>query len=156
MLKFKLEFIVLNQLMAVAARGIKRESFSERRYHLPSSPTDGKHLDTKLNSRTAKYGTESSQGSEKVGSIDELVVPSPVLSKTNESPNGLNAHPPNGYAQNGRMNVRARVKKHSISGKGEEDEEEDEEEEISVHMWERRGNLVMEIPWFREDGRDML
>ena len=32
-LKFKLEFVVLNQLMAVAARGLKRESFAERRYH---------------------------------------------------------------------------------------------------------------------------
>ena len=32
-LKFKLEFVVLNQLMAVAARGLQRESFEERRYH---------------------------------------------------------------------------------------------------------------------------
>ncbi len=32
-LKLKLEFVVLNQLMAVAARGLQRESFEERRYH---------------------------------------------------------------------------------------------------------------------------
>lgn len=36
-LKFKLEFAVLNQLMAVAARGLQRESFEERRYHHPSA-----------------------------------------------------------------------------------------------------------------------
>ena len=33
MLKFRLEFIVLNQLMAVAARGIRRETMAEQRYH---------------------------------------------------------------------------------------------------------------------------
>ncbi|KAL8675450.1 MAG: hypothetical protein Q9168_000151 [Polycauliona sp. 1 TL-2023] len=32
-LKFRLEFVVLNQLMAVAARGIRRETFGEKRYH---------------------------------------------------------------------------------------------------------------------------
>ena len=31
--KFKLEFVVLNQLMAVAARGVQRSNFEERRYH---------------------------------------------------------------------------------------------------------------------------
>lgn len=36
-LKFKLEFVVLNQLMAVAARGLQRESFEERRYHHSSA-----------------------------------------------------------------------------------------------------------------------
>ena len=151
MLKFKLEFVVLNQLMAVAARGIKRESFSERRYHLPSLPANGKHPNTKLNSGTARYGFESSQGLEKVDSVDELVVPSPVLSRVNKLPSGLNAHSPHGDDQNVEMNERARVKKHGIGGKGEEDEEE----EISVNMWERRGNLIMQIPWFRKDGKDV-
>lgn len=32
-LKLKLEFLVLNQLMAVAARGIKKQSWEETRYH---------------------------------------------------------------------------------------------------------------------------
>ena len=36
-LKLKLEFVVLNQLMAVAARGLQRESFEERRYHHASA-----------------------------------------------------------------------------------------------------------------------
>lgn len=31
--KMKIEFVVLNQLMAVAARGVQRENFAERRYH---------------------------------------------------------------------------------------------------------------------------
>lgn len=33
MLKLRLEFAVLNQLMAVAARGLRRETFGEKRYH---------------------------------------------------------------------------------------------------------------------------
>ena len=33
MLKFRLEFVVLNQLMAVAARGIRHETVVEKRYH---------------------------------------------------------------------------------------------------------------------------
>lgn len=36
-LKLRLEFIVLNQLMAVAARGVNRETFEEKRYHHKSA-----------------------------------------------------------------------------------------------------------------------
>lgn len=39
-LKFKLEFVVLNQLMAVAAKGIRKDSFAERRYNYPDRETD--------------------------------------------------------------------------------------------------------------------
>lgn len=36
-LKLRLEFLVLNQLMAVAARGWRRETFGEKRYHNPQA-----------------------------------------------------------------------------------------------------------------------
>lgn len=39
-LKFKLEFVVLNQLMAVAAKGIRKDSFAERRYNYPEPESD--------------------------------------------------------------------------------------------------------------------
>ena len=39
-LKFKLEFVVLNQLMAVAAKGLRKESFAERRYNYPDPESD--------------------------------------------------------------------------------------------------------------------
>ena len=39
-LKFKLEFVVLNQLMAVAARGIQKNSWEERRYNHATDPND--------------------------------------------------------------------------------------------------------------------
>ena len=42
MLKFRLEFVVLNQLMTVAARGIRRETMAEKRYHrTPVEDTSG-------------------------------------------------------------------------------------------------------------------
>ncbi|KAL2042961.1 hypothetical protein N7G274_004019 [Stereocaulon virgatum] len=46
MLKFKLEFVVLNQLMAVAAKGKRKETFEERRYHHSSeaNPTSSAKL----------------------------------------------------------------------------------------------------------------
>ncbi|KAI4202645.1 MAG: hypothetical protein LQ350_002438 [Teloschistes chrysophthalmus] len=37
-LKFRLELVVLNQLVAVAARGLRRETFEEKRYHGPDPP----------------------------------------------------------------------------------------------------------------------
>ena len=39
-LKFKLEFVVLNQLMAVAARGIQKNSWEERRYNHATDPNN--------------------------------------------------------------------------------------------------------------------
>ena len=40
-LKLRLEFFILNQLMAVAARGLHRETFEEKRYHyLPTHDED--------------------------------------------------------------------------------------------------------------------
>lgn len=36
--RFRLEFVVLNQLISVAARGLKRETFEEKRYHHTFQP----------------------------------------------------------------------------------------------------------------------
>lgn len=48
--------------------------------------------------------------------------------------------------------MNAKVKKHGAGNRhGEEEDDDDEDEEIGVHMWERRGKLVMEVPWFKTD-----
>ncbi|KAL8955051.1 MAG: hypothetical protein Q9183_006813 [Haloplaca sp. 2 TL-2023] len=84
-IKFRLEFVVLNQLMAVAARGVRRETFGEKRYHLNTSvdssqwdqhlhgmePTDGPQGEDKQSSRQ-----RSSQPSK--GSTD-ITVPAQAL-----------------------------------------------------------------------------
>ena len=84
-LKLKLEFVVLNQLMAVAARGLQRENFEERRYH-HSSAADA--FSAECNQWGEKEASnalrappkEDQEPLESMASI-QLTMPSPVLSK---------------------------------------------------------------------------
>ena len=90
-LKLKLEFVVLNQLMAVAARGLKRETFEERRYHHPSMSSnvsaerrqwdDKSPIIPRKQSRTqcanGKFGSTGST---------QITMPSPVLTRSNHIP----------------------------------------------------------------------
>ena len=144
-LKLKLEFVVLNQLMAVAARGLKKESFAERRYHQDpdTSSSEKRSATTAVSSKTSRWGLESDPEPLEPGSVDELVVPSPTLSRAKDAPNER--------PEGGKWPKKAKVKKRGIK-RARDGVEEDEDEEIGVHMWERRGNLVMEIPWFKVDG----
>ena len=93
-LKFRLEFVVLNQLMAVAARGLQRETFEERRYHHSSvhdafsaecrqwdeNRTSGarkEHHDIEYDSTPKSLTIDSAQ----------LSVPEPVLSRGSQPRN---------------------------------------------------------------------
>ena len=150
-LKLKLEFLVLNQLMAVAARGIQKESFAERRYHRAS--TSGNKGETGASSKTSRWGMDSVREAPDAEATGEIVVPSPTLlshaqGKSNGSDSQTQHHR---TGDRGKWPMRAKVKKHGAKGAGD-DPEEDEEEEIGVHMWEKRGKLVMEVPWFRTKG----
>ena len=150
-LKLKLEFLVLNQLMAVAARGIQKESFAERRYHRAS--TSGVKGDTAVSSKTSRWGIDSLQEPPEAESTKEIVVPPPTsLSKAQEKSNGSDSQThQRRNVDGGKWPMKAKIKKHGAKGAGD-DAEEDEEEEIGVHMWEQRGKLVMEVPWFRTQG----
>ena len=85
--KLKLEFVVLNQLMATAARGLQKTNFEERRYN-QSSATDGfsalRHdWERKTPDFVKKEHQESHQRSQKPshsGSV-QITLPSPTLSK---------------------------------------------------------------------------
>ena len=151
-LKLKLEFLVLNQLMAVAARGIQKERFAERRYHRAS--TLGDKRDTAANSKTSRWGIDSLQEPPDAQSTTEIVVPSPtLLSKAQRKSNGSDPRTQqHRNVDGGKWPMKAKVKKHGAMGAGG-DAEEDEEEEIGVHMWEKRGKLFMEVPWFRTKGQ---
>lgn len=92
-LKLKLEFVVLNQLMAVAARGLQRESFEERRYHHSSThdafSAECRQWDEKAPSGPQKeYNHLDHDASRKLSSMDsaQLTVPEPVLFRGNQSP----------------------------------------------------------------------
>lgn len=92
-LKLKLEFVVLNQLMAVAARGLQRESFEERRYHHSSAhdafSAECRRWKEKAPTDPPKGCSDSDpDASRKHSSIDsaQLTVPEPVLARGNQSP----------------------------------------------------------------------
>ena len=93
-LKLKLEFVVLNQLMAVAARGLQRESFEERRYHHSSShdafSAECRQWNEKRPSDPQQKQPERSDSDHDAPQIssladsDQLTVPEPVLSRSNQ------------------------------------------------------------------------
>lgn len=92
-LKLKLEFVVLNQLMAVAARGLQRASFEERRYHHSSAhdafSAECRRLGEKAHTDPPKENRDSDHDARrKSPSIDssQLTVPEPILSKDNHLP----------------------------------------------------------------------
>lgn len=150
-LKLKLEFMVLNQLMAVAARGYKKENFAERRYHHPS--TSGERMSSAASSKTSRWELESVQEPPKaISAKEEIVVPSPALSRVQGASNDLNSRTTHDHTDGGRWPMKAKVKKRGANKAGNS-VQEDEDEEIGVHMWENREKLIMEVPWFRTEGR---
>ena len=154
MLKLKLEFLVLNQLMAVAARGVKREGFAERRYHRRFASVGRRDEEGGASSRTLRSGMDSNAGPASKGdSARELVVPEPTLAKVGGISNDEGTQGRHDDVDQGRWPMKAKVKKHGGKRTGGNPEDDDEDEEIGVHMWERRGKLVMEVPWFKVEGQ---
>ncbi|KAF6217810.1 hypothetical protein HO133_006637 [Letharia lupina] len=92
-LKLKLEFVVLNQLMAVAARGLQRESFEEKRYHHSSAhdafSAECRRWDEKAptdpREKTSDSDHDDHRKSLSIASA-QITVPEPVLSRGNQSP----------------------------------------------------------------------
>ena len=221
-LKLRLEFLALNQLMAVAARGLHRETFEEKRYHHTSAQ------DT-FSAELRRFGepspTSSEQKSESEGQIEtrqvrnredpfkrslQISMPSPVLSRdhhpstSTSSDKALPPPPQRGSADRElsesslqppespilkaedpsphRRRIRAALRSvrprswrdpditesrplssHGgvIGGRERERERhrrrlayDDEEEEIGLHMWENRGKVILEVPWFRSSTED--
>lgn len=130
-LKFKLEFLVLNQIMAVAARGIQKFNVAGRRYYYPSTSRAG--------SRSLSLGLNSLQEPAKADSDRKQSVSWPKFPKAhrNRSDSGLEIS---------KDHATVDVRKVGDNGPGDEDEE------IELHMWERRGKFAMQIPWFQTEG----
>ena len=93
-LKLRLEFIVLNQLMAVAARKLQRETFGERRYN--RSPKSDNHwssgqvgkklgIDDTLAESVEKRPSDASDRA-----ILEVAAPAPIALKESSSSIGAN------------------------------------------------------------------
>ena len=92
-LKLKLEFVVLNQLMAVAARGLQREYPEERRYHHSSVQSAfsaecrrwGEKAPIVLRQEHSDSDHNAPEKTTSIGSA-QLVVPEAVLSRGNQMP----------------------------------------------------------------------
>ncbi len=97
-LKLKLEFVVLNQLMAVAARGVQRANFEERRYH-HSSATDPfsaecREWDKKTSDLPKEEGKGPRQENHELshsGSL-QITLPSPTVSKHDRRQSNMAGH----------------------------------------------------------------
>lgn len=167
-LKFRLEFIVLNQLMAVAARGLHQNAFAEKRYHYPGASI-------------VKHSSEQPGLSKPTisDSSDQLSAPSPTVLRAIRSPTTTddvprshrspslggrskwyppmtkstlgNLLPGKGHARKASdehemMPVRLRGEKNGLR---RNDQEQPEEEEVGLHEWENRRRPTLEVPWFR-------
>lgn len=146
-LKLKLEFLVLNQIMAIATPGwIQKDTFAERRYYRPDtspSPAIGP---------TSRWGLNFLHSPAKAASDKELVLPWPTLSQGRRTPSsGLVSPTTQLHADGEGWPLKAKVTRHGTNAVGE-GAEGDDIEEVGVHMWENRGQLVMEVPWFKADG----
>lgn len=89
--KIRLEFVVLNQLMSVAARGLKRETFEEKRYHHTSQQdtfsAEMRHFGIGSAKKTDTSDPDSTVDVKKVASRQDpskdnvqISMPSPVFS----------------------------------------------------------------------------
>ena len=224
--KLRLEFLVLNQLMSVAARGLNRETFAEKRYHHHTQndtfsselrrwgvqdppPTEQKSesLEPEKNIQAKKFPSRDDFSK---GSL-QISMPSPTLTRGNrpsvsgtserkfsEKEEDLPPFPPGDASSDevsqmppespilppenppsnrrGIKTAMALVHPRSrrdpdgseskpISGHEEKSiskgsgtlktiwrnslDENDDEEEIGLHMWENRGRVILEVPWFK-------
>ncbi len=60
--------------------------------------------------------------------------------RSRRDPEGSELRPISGQGQ---YSTRARGRRHQSR------DDDDDEEEVGLHMWENRGRVILEIPWFR-------
>ena len=145
LLKLKLEFLVLNQLMAVAARGLRRGTFAEKRYHYPSSSDRNKSSDSRF------WGSRWPLGTWKSNDDDtEIMVLPPSLPKAHGSPNGSSTRSELNSTCESPSPMKANFATSNVRRGGARIEDVDDDD-IGVHMWERHYGSGLEVPWFRGD-----
>ena len=91
-LKLKLEFTVLNQLIVITAPPQQRDTFEERRYHLPIHPFSGTATASSVSNekKLPKQSTDSSQnilGGSNFTDLTDIKIPAAVLSSPNNAKN---------------------------------------------------------------------
>ena len=146
LLKLKLEFLVLNQLMAVAARSLRRGTLAEKRYHYPSCSERNKSSDTRF------WAPRWVLGPPKADEDDaEIKMLSPSLPKAHSSSNYFNLRHGSDTTRGSASPVTANFATSNVRRVGAKLEDVDDDD-IGVHMWERHHESGVEVPWFRTDG----
>ena len=145
LLKLKLEFLVLNQLMAVAARGLRRGTFVEKRYHYPSLSDRNKSSDSRFWASRWPLGTSKSNDDD----TETMILP-PSLPKAHGSPNGSSVRSGLNSTCGSASPMKANFATSNVRRVGARLEDVDDDD-IGVHMWERHHGSGVEVPWFRGD-----
>ncbi|KAL8670474.1 MAG: hypothetical protein Q9168_004998 [Polycauliona sp. 1 TL-2023] len=155
-LKFRLEFAVLNQLMAVAARGVRRDTFAEKRYH--DDTMDNEMYDWNGTPDHADISGEGHQDGEMRNTSQgetEITVPTAVFEQglsQARSNQGARSYG-RGQKAHGGPGSKARVVARSLRPGGSSTTDDDDDDEIPLHMWERNGEVVMRIPWLVDNSQ---
>ncbi|KAL8804450.1 MAG: hypothetical protein Q9182_002555 [Xanthomendoza sp. 2 TL-2023] len=168
-LKFRLEFLVLNQLMAVAARGLQRETFGERRYHesgaLQDPSTFGQTLQTL---DTTEHNNEDHSLQRK--SPGPIKLPASTLSPTTDKSSFPQRHDSMKGSPRHRgghwLPTLHNSGKHRLPSQGKPlpefpqsdmktfwkddgDDHEEEEVPIGLENWDPRGSTTLQVPWLQ-------
>ncbi|KAL8994769.1 MAG: hypothetical protein Q9169_005353 [Polycauliona sp. 2 TL-2023] len=168
-LKFRLEFAVLNQLMAVAARGMRRDTFGERRYHdasigeswysgqmYPMTGLTKSHKDSHKDRVASKDDSEQSVGRQPSTDETDIAVPAATfedaLTKTRSQHHwgDDSAISLQGHRTNSRDMGRLGGSRSARSGR-RSTQYDDDDDDVPLHMWERNGDIVMRVPWLADN-----
>lgn len=181
-LKFRLEFAVLNQLMAVAARGVRRDTFGEKRYHDDTMGGHSCYMNDDVEvSQLADHPKDAGEGHQDRAMNNsskgetEITIPSPVLEQVGSRSRSHQGSRSDGHRRKTHEGPSSKARAFARSlrpgaGKGgggdrvtsinarrtrssTTDKDDDEEDDIPLHMWERNGEVVMRIPWLVGDSR---
>ena len=76
-LKLRLEFITLNQLMAIAARGMYRETFEEKRYHYSSYDDWNRSRNSRI--KETKDDRQHRPSNTTLPSSPQMYIPPPII-----------------------------------------------------------------------------
>ncbi|KAL8895191.1 MAG: hypothetical protein Q9192_003789 [Flavoplaca navasiana] len=167
-LKLRLEFIVLNQLMAVAARGMQRENFGERRYHDPERLQDFSSFGRDLQKLDFINGGSDEDCSERRDSTP-VTVPLTALPPITENPSSPSRHYSTASSRlkgsshwlpiyhhhigRNRLSVDKPLPETPTSGHRtiwrNDDDDQSDDVYIGLEKWEPHGTPRLQVPWFR-------
>ncbi|KAL8810406.1 MAG: hypothetical protein Q9223_007762 [Gallowayella weberi] len=171
-LKFRFEFLVLNQLMAVAARGLQRETFGERRYHDSEALQDPSNFGQRLQTLdTTEYKNEDH--SLQKNYLGPINLPASTLSpatdkssfpRRHDSMKGFPKHESDQWLPilhiNGKHKLPSQGKplpeflqsNMETFWKDDGDDHEEEEVQIGLEKWDPRGSTTLQVPWLQARG----